>query len=221
MGQALDWILDENPFYLPSYNSVLDVQQRDISAVFYFATLGQHWSFRRRKLQNHDDIHTDNKTGNEESNSPANFFTNSDVCLWNTHDGNFGITCNDNGTIIELHLQDFGLGGTLPSEIGYLSNLIKFDVAENDIEGSLPEQHGRLANLERMYLEHNQITGTIPTEFANLDSLFDLELGGNSLSGSLPKEMASLKSIKRIDISESSLTGSIPAEFFNLNEQLF
>jgi hypothetical protein len=128
------------------------------------------------------------------------------------------MSCNDNGIFIELYLQDFGLGGTLPSEIGYLSNLIKFDVAENVIEGSLSEQYGRLANLERMYFEHNQINGTIPTGFASLDSLFDLELGGNSLSGSLPKEMASLKSIKRIDISESSLTGSIPVEFFNLND---
>ena len=46
--RALNWILDEDPFRLTTADRTMDVQQRYIMAVFYYATLGEHWASRRR-----------------------------------------------------------------------------------------------------------------------------------------------------------------------------
>ena len=126
--KALDWLLDKDPFNLTSSNntSVLDIQQRYISAVFYFATVGEHWSARsrrrrrrRRKMQHqqhHEDLHNNlenNHISNERNSSgsaaAANFLTNRDVCLWTTSNGKSGILCDDNGFIVELSFRKLQL----------------------------------------------------------------------------------------------------------------
>jgi len=218
--RALDWMLDEDPFQFTTADRTLDIQQRYIMAVFYFATLGDHWSSRRRsserKLQNVEkDLHDDSN-----SDSVANFFTSRDVCQWSTSDGKTGVFCDDSGTIHKLEFRDFGLGGTLPQEIAYLSNTDLINIEYNDVEGILPTQYGLLTNLQSMKFENNQITGKIPTELANLKKLEKLDLDGNYFTGFLPTELAGLESIVKIEIGGSRLRGSIPIELSGLKETL-
>lgn len=242
--RALDWMMDEDPFQLTMSDRTLDVQQRYIMAVFYYATLGEHWSSRRRlsnrkqrhrrhrrvlQDSSHDDVHNLNKNnGNEvkdskpitDSNIEANFLTYLDVCNWNTFDGRTGAFCDQNGLIERLDFRDFGLGGTLPREFGFLTSLKSLNIEYNDVEGTLPTYYGLLVNLESMKFESNQITGKIPTELSNLKKLQKLDLDGNSFTGLLPVEIAGLQSIVKIEIGGSNLTGSIPTELSNLKESI-
>ena len=54
--KALDWILYEDPYHLTTSDRILDVEQRYVAAVFYFATLGEHWSSRKNQKQ--DGLHS-------------------------------------------------------------------------------------------------------------------------------------------------------------------
>jgi len=238
---ALDWILDDDPFRLTTSDKPLDVQQRYTAAVFYFATRGERWSSsrryryryryrrgrktrRQRQLQQqslHDDLYNaphGSTHANSGNSAPAHFLTNRDVCLWKTSDGKSGIFCNDEGIIVKLTFRNFGLGGTLPQEVGYLNKLTSINIEDNDIAGTLPTQYGLLVNLERMGFENNNITGTIPNEFSNLKRLKELDLDGNRFTGTFPVHLCSLESIETIEISGSILMGSIPTELYNLSD---
>ena len=48
---------------------------------------------------------------------------------------------------IELDLEDTGITGSIPSDIGYLKNLEWLDLSENELTGSIPSEIGNLTNL--------------------------------------------------------------------------
>lgn len=72
---------------------------------------------------------------------------------------------------------DFGLGGVLPRELGFLSSLTAINAEYNDIEGSIPTYIGLMSNLSTMKFENNLLTGRIPKEISNLKKLQKLDLG--------------------------------------------
>ena len=52
---------------------------------------------------------------------------------------------------------------------------------ENNLSGSIPPELGNLTNLKRLYLNGNNLSGSIPPELGNLTNLEDLALWGNNL----------------------------------------
>ena len=71
----------------------------------------------------------------------------------------------ENTTVLNLYNQ--GLTGSIPSEIGNLTNLKKLYLSYNDLTGSIPPEIGNLTNLTSLHLESNQLTGIIPDEICN------------------------------------------------------
>ena len=61
-----------------------------------------------------------------------------------------------------LQLQDNGLRGTIPPELGSLSRLDLLNLGENDLHGTIPPELGDVPNLGPVYLHGNQLTGCIP-----------------------------------------------------------
>ena len=51
------------------------------------------------------------------------------------------------------------------------------------MSGTIPVELGALTNLQRLYLWGNGLSGTIPAELGNLTSLQELYLNQNGLSG--------------------------------------
>mmetsp|Transcript_6050 Transcript_6050/g.13486 ORF Transcript_6050/g.13486 Transcript_6050/m.13486 type:complete len:132 (-) Transcript_6050:111-506(-) len=84
------------------------------------------------------------------------------------------------------------LNGTLPTEVGLLTNLEKFLVDLNRLSGTIPSQLGNLTNLERLFLGGNRLTGQMPTELGRLTNLQIFSFDGNDLSGAIPDEVCSL-----------------------------
>ena len=122
-----------------------------------------------------------------------------------------GVTI-ENGRVVELKLEDFGLTGAVPAEVGRLSALEELDLNDNQLT-SLPAEIGQLTLLETLNLRGNQLT-SVPAEIGQLTALEKLGLGENFLTG-VPPEICQLTSLKSLDLSENHMS-SLPAEIGQL-----
>ena len=93
----------------------------------------------------------------------------------------------ENTTYIEI--ENSGLTGSIPPEIGNLTNLIGLELESCQLTGSIPPEIGNLTNLTGLDFDGNQLTGSIPSEIGNLTNLTILSLHTNQLSGIIPDEI--------------------------------
>ena len=156
-------------------------------------------------------------------------------CTWH------GITCQDSwvtnidleennlvGTIppeigcmsdlLDLRLHRNSLTGVIPAEIGNLSTLQYLNLAVNGFTGSIPSQLGNLNNLEYLYLYHNSFIGNIPPEIGDLTQLRVLSLGANQLAGSIPVQLGNLVNLEYLNLHGNQLTGCIPEELGGMSK---
>ena len=130
----------------------------------------------------------------------------------------YGVTTNVAGRVTELELYNNNLTGTLPAELGNLTNLTDLNLRGNSLRGRIPPELGNLSNLERLYLYRTELSGEIPRELANLTNLESLLLYSNDLSGTIPAWLDELTNLKRLDLDYNNFTGNIPPELGNLTE---
>ncbi len=140
----------------------------------------------------------------------TNWNTTAPVADW------YGITANTDGHVTHLGLYSNSLSGSIPTEIGNLTNLISLYLGNNSLSGSIPTEIGNLTNLRNLGLSNNSLSGSIPTEIGNLTNLISLWLSNNNLSGSIPTEIGNLTNLISLWLSNNNLSGSIPTEIGNL-----
>ena len=92
-----------------------------------------------------------------------------------------------NTTVLDKHNNQ--LTGSIPPEIGNLTNLTKLYLYDNQLTGSIPPEIGNLTNLTELFLQNNQLTDSIPPEIGNLTNLTDLDLSVNQLTGEIPESI--------------------------------
>ncbi|MEM6602407.1 MAG: hypothetical protein AAF649_13590, partial [Verrucomicrobiota bacterium] len=95
------------------------------------------------------------------------------------------------------------LSGTIPPELGNLSNLKWLVLPWNELTGVIPSTLGNLSNLKWLYLNDNQLTGVIPPEFDNLSGLEGLYLDHNELSGAIPSALGHLSNLEGVYLSHN------------------
>lgn len=98
----------------------------------------------------------------------------------------------------------------------YFGHVIYLYLSSNQLTGSIPPDLGNLSNLYILRLDANQLIGSIPHELGDLIQLNDLELNNNQLSGSIPPELGNLSILQGLWLNDNQLTGSIPLSFINL-----
>jgi len=130
-----------------------------------------------------------------------------------------GVTLNDMGCVTELKLQNNQLSGTLPPEIGNLSQLNWLWLSDNQLIGSIPSEIGNLTNLEWWWLSNNQLSGSIPSEVDNLINLEWLWLADNQLTGSIPP-LSNLGYLKWFWIADNQLNGCFDNSLIDFCSQL-
>ena len=151
----------------------------------------------------------------------TNWLTDAPLGEW------YGIGTDASGRVVEIDLsghwdrdareyRHHGLAGTIPPELGLLTNLVGLNLYANGLTGTIPPELGHLASLETLYLRGNSLTGQIPPELGSLANLEWLELDQNNLVGPIPPELGSLASLETLDLRENSLTGQIPPELGSL-----
>lgn len=141
------------------------------------------------------------------------WLTATDPCTW------FRVVCSTAPAHVQsLRLDDNGLTGTLPSELGDLSELVTLDLASNEVSGPIPAELGELTRLQTLSMTSNQLTGSIPAELGDLGDLVTLQLGGNLLSGPPPTALGNLSQLQLMSLASNRLTGPIPTEFGGLSD---
>ncbi len=141
-----------------------------------------------------------------------NWLDNAPVGTWH------GVTADRNGRVVELDLSQNELRGTIPPELGNLSNLELLKLSTNQLRGEIPPELGNLISLEMLELIENQLSGTIPSELGNLTNLAGMVLFDNKLRGTIPPELAELDSLRWLVLSKNQLSGPIPPELGRLTD---
>lgn len=108
--------------------------------------------------------------------------------------------------------------GSIPSEIGKLTQLRVLNFARCGFTGELPETLGDLKSITRMDLSECRFTGSIPASLGNLPELSWLALSNNQLSGTIPSELCNAPKLKDLILADNQLTGSIPSNIGQLSE---
>ena len=138
-----------------------------------------------------------------------NWLTDAPIAEWH------GVGVDEWGRVVAIEMYRNGIAGTLPPEIGDLSNLRELSFTANPrLTGEVPPEIGRLSNLVYLSFANTRIT-SLPTEFGNLRKLRNLGLHRTLLT-SLPPEFGNLSALERLDMENSQLT-SLPPEFANLD----
>ncbi len=182
---------DEVDYFTLAINRRLDIVHEALSAL-YLATDGDTWKY------NYDwDI--------------TRVPTLSELGRWR------GVTVRD-GWLITLNLENNNLAGTLPLELGHLTEIqqLRLGFNFNALTGPIPAELGQLTQLRMLLLESNALTGKIPKELGNLSQLRWLFLSHNNLSGEIPAELGNLSRLRWLHLHGNNLSGEIPTEFGNL-----
>lgn len=136
---------------------------------------------------------------------------------------NISYEYDEQGNVVRANVIDIyglccnNLNGSIPPELGNLTQVTFIDLQSNQLTGAIPKELAQLSQLAYLWLHQNQLTGAIPAELGNLSNMKDLELGSNKLSGSIPAELGNLSILGALILSGNDLSGSIPAELGNLS----
>lgn len=139
----------------------------------------------------------------------------SSFCPFLRHPSQTGSIPSEIGLLSELITIDVifnEISGTIPSELGLLTKLSRFFLDGNDIVGTLPSQIGQLVELRAISVRGNSISGTLPTEVGRWEFAYGLAFSNNSFTGTLPTELGELSSLEMLDFRANDWTGAIPSE---------
>ena len=168
--------------------------------------------------------------------SSFNWATDSGVCTW------FGVTCNDDLSIVELKLASNQIVSTSDqldtiSQIFQLPNLQVLDLKGNsvyldfqkvDFSPSIQSLRvsgtgltslagiSRATSLRRLHATDNLLNGTLVDEVFDLPNLRSLYLSFNSIRGSIPAKISQLSNLQEFYMFGNQLQSSIPSEIGQL-----
>lgn len=97
--------------------------------------------------------------------------------------------------------------GTIPTEIGYLTNLHDLSFQSTNRIGTIPMELYKCKNLVLLDLNENSLTGTLPTALGSLRHLQFLTIKDNpNISGKIPHEFVELEHIQTLVLYGTNLT---------------
>ncbi|KAH7537855.1 hypothetical protein FEM48_Zijuj03G0137300 [Ziziphus jujuba var. spinosa] len=140
-------------------------------------------------------------------------------CKW------YGITCNTAGNITQINLPSRGINGTLQNfDFSSFPNLLRLDLNENNLTGTIPINIGLMSNLQFLDLSTNSLHGSLPLSLANLTKVYELDISRNQIKGILDPRLfpqssqskTGLLSIKNLLFQDNQLGGRIPEGIGNL-----
>ena len=133
-----------------------------------------------------------------------------------------GVTLNSEGHVMRLDLSGGSLRGSIPPEIGNLTELTYLNLGNNHLVGRIPNEIGNLTKLSYLHLGvidrvgANRMASPIPPELGNLRELEVLDLSSNRLFGAIPLELGNLTRLRVLNLSSNNLDGTVPGEMANL-----
>eukprot|EP00752_Nemacystus_decipiens_P005336 g4840.t1 len=127
---------------------------------------------------------------------------NTDAAMSDWH----GVKVDNEGRVLALLLHCNNLRGSIPKELGSLSNLKQLWLEQNQLRGRIPPELGKLEALETLSLAVNFLEGSIPPELGALRKLQTLRLNYNNLTGPIPPELGKLEALKNLELGGNELS---------------
>jgi Leucine-rich repeat (LRR) protein len=115
-----------------------------------------------------------------------------------------------------LDLSYNSLSGTLPYEVGSLTNLNQLILSGNQLSGKIPDSIQNCIVLEWLLLDNNSFEGSIPQLLKNIKGLSKLNLTKNKFSGNIPDALGDIGNLQELYLAHNNLTGLIPTVLQNL-----
>ena len=112
-----------------------------------------------------------------------------------------------------------GFKGTIPREIGLLSNsLMYFGVLHNQLTGPVPDELWELSKLQVLKLDRNDFTGTLPHDMGSRVPALKLALIGlTQMTGTIPSSLGLCTDLVFFDAFKCGYSGTLPTELGNLS----
>jgi hypothetical protein len=129
------------------------------------------------------------------------WLTNQSECEWYSKAGSGG-ACNSNNEMVNLELDGNNLDGTIPPELGLLSELERLTLRggpEKNLSGTVPSELGFLTNLQVFFVRENGLGGLVPSQIGRWARLEQLDLSRNKVS------QTCLSSVRGLFWAESSV----------------
>lgn len=122
-----------------------------------------------------------------------------------------GIQCSDEGEVTAIVLDNAGLSGTIPIEIGHLVNLQHLILKNNPgLFGWMPTSLGHIHTLSQIGLYKNSLSGTIPDIFEHANQIRYINLENNNMYGSIPINIQKLTKLDTLALANNKFDGIVP-----------
>ena len=205
-SKALQWVFDDPNF--KTYNASRAIQ-RFALATLYYSTNGGFWTEDTNWLSH--EVHE------------CRWFTSFPYDICGEGVGNDNMVDDDYRNEDDFHFISLGLlenniTGSLPPEVGLLSDLLYFDIAANPLlRGTLPTEIGLWTDMTYFSARKTQLTGTIPTEVGMMRKVVEFQVSASEITGTLPTELGLLRDTQYLYLQKNPLnTGPIPSELGQL-----
>jgi len=107
--------------------------------------------------------------------------------------------------------------GSIPTEIGHLSQLQVLQMGYNSLSGPIPSKVFNISTLEILSLELNSLSGMLPSNFGfGLPNLQRLEISGNRFVGKIPNSISNASNLLQVDFSDNEFSGIMTNSFGDL-----
>jgi Leucine-rich repeat (LRR) protein len=111
-----------------------------------------------------------------------------------------------------VHLQQQGVQGSIPAEIGSMPSLAVLELANDSITGTIPPSLGNLSRLAILSLAVNYLQESIPAGIGNNPHVTFVQLSLNNLSGLVPPSLYNLSSMYLFSVACNKLHGRLPSD---------
>ena len=195
------------------------IAQRYVLATFYYSTRGDGWFLKDDWLSDENECEWYNNAGNRRVCSPRRELQSLEINfndLNGTLPPELGLLSDSLERIVLRGGPSSSITGSLPSELGYLTLLKVLSLRGNTVSGQIPSELGNWANINHFDVSDNRIGGPIPTEIGHFETLTYLHLGKNKLTGNLPTEIGNLQKSTKLDFADNMLSGPLPSEIGSL-----
>jgi hypothetical protein len=212
---AFEWLAGNAN--LNSYSNA-HIIQRHALATFYFSTNGSLWSENELWLSDQDECQWFSQVR-----APCDrggTFKRLELYFNNVQ----GVVPPEIALLSDLESMDISggpdgrLNGTLPTELGLLTQLKDFRLQDNDLSGSLPPEFGAWEDLDLIDLSNNRLNSTLPLEIGMWTRVKQLNFAGNRLSGRIGSQIGEWQNLEMLSLDGNLLTGALPTEIGMLDK---
>jgi Leucine-rich repeat (LRR) protein len=116
-----------------------------------------------------------------------------------------------------IYVDNNKIFGNIPTGIGNLINLERFEMWNNKLSGNIPFEIGKLQMLQFLALSQNNFSGNIPFSLGNLTDLLELYLQENNLQGNIPSSLSQCQNLITFHLANNNLSGTISSQVIGLS----